>query len=98
MTLAACEKPPLTPFDHERASASLGRANLGACRGSGPPVSGHVTVVFAPTGRAQSAIVDGGPLVGTDAAKCVERILLELSVEPFSGPASRVAQQLRSDQ
>jgi hypothetical protein len=94
--VSACAPPtPVPPFDMDRTSAELGKRRLATCRKSGPPIDGHVTVVFAPSGKAQSAIVDGGALVGTETAKCVEALFLEAEVAPFAGPAGTVRRHFR---
>lgn len=96
IVLSACTPPaPVTPFDMDRTSAELGKRSLAVCRKAGPPVDGHVTVVFAPTGKAQSAMVDGGVLIGTETGKCVEALFLGTEVAPFAGPAGTVRRHFR---
>ena len=96
LTLAACAAPvPLGAFDQARANAVLGSASLASCKASGPAADGHVTVVFSANGKAQSAIVDGGSLIGTAVAKCVESTLLEMTIPSFSGPSGTVRKTFR---
>ncbi len=96
IVVSACTAPaPVTPFDVDRTSAELGKRSLAACHKAGPPVDGHVTVVFAPTGKAQSAMVDGGVLIGTETGKCIEGIFLGAEVAPFTGPAGTVRRRFR---
>ena len=87
--LAACTPTP--PADPTQA---VERADLAACRGAAAPANAHVTVMFAASGEAQSAIVDGGPWIGTSTARCIEEKLRALRVQPFDGPSRRVARTL----
>lgn len=88
-TLAACAPAP--PADPTQA---VERADLASCRVEGPPGDAHVTVVFGANGEAQSAIVDGGPWIGTPTARCIEERLRAQRVRPFDGPSRRVARTL----
>jgi hypothetical protein len=87
--LAACAPAP--PADPTQA---VERADLTSCRGAGPPGDAHVTVVFGASGEALSAIVDGGPWIGTPTARCIEERLRAQRVKPFDGPSRRVARTL----
>lgn len=89
VTLAACAPAP--PADPTQA---VERADVASCRGAGAPGDAHVTVVFGPSGEAQSAIVDGGPWIGTPTARCIEERLRAQRVAPFDGPSRRVARTL----
>ena len=96
LVFSACASPaPVTAFDTDRTSAELGKRSLAACRKSGAPIDGHVTVVFAPSGKAQSAMVDGGALIGTETGKCIEALFLAAEVAPFAGPAGTVRRRFR---
>lgn len=87
--LAACGTPPAAD-----PAQALAQVPLAPCRPPGEPSTAHVTVVFAASGEAQSAIVDGGPWVGTPTARCIEARLLAQRVRPFEGPSQRVARTL----
>ncbi len=86
-TTACAPAPPADP------TQAVERADLASCR-AGPPGDAHVTVVFGASGEAQSAIVDGGPCVGTPTARCIEERLRAQRVKPFDGPSRRVARTL----
>lgn len=80
---------PRPPFDATSANAAVGNVDLASCT-TGAPLDFHATLVFANDGSAESAIVDGGPLAGTPAAACVEKVLRGAKVAPFDGPHATV--------
>lgn len=90
-TLAGLACAPAAPADPTQAVEGV---ELASCRTGGAPGDVHVTVVFAASGEAQSAIVDGGPWIGTPTARCIEERLRAQRVKPFDGPSRRVARTL----
>jgi len=81
--LGACGGPR-SPFDTNVANDGIARVSLAECS-TGTPLDGHVTIVFEPSGQAVTAVVDGGPLAGTPAAACVERVFRTVTIPPFTG-------------
>lgn len=71
-------------FDPNLAHAAIGATSLAACS-TGAPLEGHVTLVFTPEGGVDTAVVDGGDLVGKPVAACVERVFRGVKIAPFSG-------------
>lgn len=80
---------PRPPFDATSANDAVAKVELASCT-TGAPLDFHATLVFANDGSAESAIVDGGPLAGTPAAACVEKVLRGVRVAPFDGPHATV--------
>lgn len=98
-TLLACAtggaKPPLDP---SRPIHAVATADLRACKAlADGKKDAHVSVTFAASGQVTSALVDGGELLGTKAASCIERELGKLEVPPFDGPSQRVARHVSLD-
>lgn len=74
------------PFDRGAAAGALGGVNLQSCRkASGPTGSGHVKVVFLPSGVVASAEVDDSTFKGTPTGGCVARMFRTARVPPFGG-------------
>lgn len=98
LPLSACATEAVGPADPSRAIHAVAEADLRACK---PLAEGkkmaHVSVTFAESGKVVAALVDGGELLGTKAASCIERELGKLRVPPFSGPSQRVARHVSID-
>jgi hypothetical protein len=75
--------------DLDRPAAAVAIASAarraGSCLGPDDARSATVQVTFAPSGRATSAALVSGPLVGTAAGACVARALAGAHVHPFDG-------------
>jgi hypothetical protein len=86
-------EPALAPFDTSSASSALGALvpSAAACLQQGDPsTTVHVTVTFAPSGRATVALVDGPPYAGTTVGGCIARIFRSARVSPFEGSSTTV--------
>ena len=72
-----------------RAASALARISVAHCASdaSGP---GHVSVTFGPQGGVTSAVVDGGPYMGTGSGRCVQNAFMGARVPPFAGGAVTV--------
>ena len=100
----ACAGAP-GQVDRAAAGRSLDAADLSPCRPklalsgakSGVRSAGHATIVFDPSGEVQIATVDGGPLVGTEAGRCVEAALRARRIPAFTGPALKVGRSFHLD-
>ncbi|HZO13537.1 MAG TPA: GYF domain-containing protein [Polyangiaceae bacterium] len=81
------EKKGGAEFDVNAARSALGGA-AGAASGcgkpGGPTGKGRVSVTFAPSGRATTAVV-GPPFAGTPVGSCAAAAFKRASVPPFSG-------------
>lgn len=82
-------EPPksLAPFDPGAASSAMqaAAANAASCREPGTPAGTvRVSVTFAPTGRATTALVSGA-FAGTSVGGCIARTFRAARVEPFEG-------------
>ena len=89
--------PAAPPFDQAEARRSLAVAALAAdkrCAGWSAPQTAPVAVTFAPSGRVTTALVTGGPLLGTAAASCVAQALHGAVVSPFEGEHVTVRQTI----
>ncbi|MCA9629830.1 MAG: hypothetical protein KC766_19295, partial [Myxococcales bacterium] len=76
------------PFDVGAARAALASAAAaaGSCRKEGDPSGmAHVTITFAPSGRATSANISGPPFAGTATGGCIAATMRRAKVPPFSG-------------
>ncbi len=85
IVLTGCIGEPKTPFDANLANEAIEKKSLAECS-TGAPLEGHVAVVFAPSGEAETAVVDGGSIAGTALAQCIERVYRSVRIAPFSGP------------
>jgi hypothetical protein len=88
-------QPPLGTFgsgafDRSAAASALAGVNVQHCSASGHVGTGHVTVVFAPTGRVSEVIVDDANFNGTPAGRCVQTAFFNANVAPFSGTPVRI--------
>lgn len=72
------------PFDKGAALAALGGVNVASCKKDAGG-SGHVKIIFAPSGSVSSATVDDGPFVGTPVGGCVAGKYRGARVPPFAG-------------
>ncbi|MRG93464.1 hypothetical protein [Polyangium spumosum] len=75
-------------FSRSAASSALGAAagRAAGCRSPTDPAgTARVSVTFAPSGRATSAIVNGPPFAGTRTGGCIAAAFRSASVPPFSG-------------
>jgi hypothetical protein len=83
-------------FDRQAAAAALGSVDLTKCRATNAPKGeGHVMVTFAPSGTAQTATVDKGPMVGTPAGKCIAGKFKQAKVPAFKGDTVQVGKIFR---
>jgi hypothetical protein len=88
-TAAAAPEPSVEAvpsFDVNAARAAVAAAARVAA-GCGDGVhkgSAPVAITFAPTGRVTTAVVQGGPLLGTPVASCVAQSMRSASVPPHS--------------
>jgi hypothetical protein len=87
---------PRDGFDKQAAAAALGSVDLTKCRATNAAKGeGHVMVTFAPTGTAQTATVDKGPMVGTPVAKCIAGKFKQAKVPAFKGDVVQVGKTFR---
>jgi hypothetical protein len=78
-------------FDRQAALDAIRGIDLSTCKKNGRPTgTGHVTVVFVPTGDVLYATVDQPPLAGTAEGACIGALLLGVHVAKFGGPAVQV--------
>ncbi|WP_437898181.1 hypothetical protein [Sorangium sp. So ce124] len=84
-------------FDQSAASSVLASAAAAAagCTGEGLTGTARVAVTFAPTGKAMSARVEGGDLVGTATAGCIAAAFRDVAVPPFEGIPVTVMKQVK---
>jgi predicted Zn finger-like uncharacterized protein len=76
------------PFNMGEAKAKLGAAASAASgckKPNGPTGTGRAVIVFAPSGAAQSASINGEPFEGTPTGACVASKFRAVRVPPFSG-------------
>jgi predicted Zn finger-like uncharacterized protein len=76
------------PFNMGEAKAKLGAAASAAAgckKPNGPTGTGRAVIVFAPSGAAQSASINGEPFEGTPTGACVASKFRAVRVPPFSG-------------
>ncbi len=76
------------PFNLAEARTRLSAAAAGAsaCKKSGGPTgTGHVVIVFGPSGNPQSVSVTGAPFSGTPTAACVAARFRAVRVPSFGG-------------
>jgi hypothetical protein len=83
--------PTATGFDFGAALSAVVGADIGP-RQCGPEAIGAATVsvTFAPSGSATRAVVEDGPLRGTDAGSCIARHLRDVTIAPFDGELATV--------
>jgi hypothetical protein len=78
-------------FDRESAASALAQVDLTMCRApKAPRGEGHVKVTFTAEGKATSAVVDRGPMVGTPAAKCIGAQFTKARIPAFKGQPVQV--------
>jgi hypothetical protein len=80
---------PVAPFRAVDALSAMQAVAGGAstCLSSEMDVAAaRVAVTFASSGRVTQAVIDGGPLAGTEQGGCVARVLRTARMDPFSGP------------
>lgn len=82
-------------FDRSEAASALEAVNLSRCHDDAGAIEGHVTVIFDPSGKVRSAVVDEGPLVGTEAGACVARAIESAKIRPFGGVPVRIGKRFR---
>ncbi|WP_441288627.1 hypothetical protein ACSRUE_43005 [Sorangium sp. KYC3313] len=84
-------------FDQSAASSVLASAAAVAagCTGEGLTGTARVAVTFALTGKAMSARVEGGDLVGTATAGCIAAAFRDVAVPPFEGIPVTVMKQVK---
>ena len=81
---ATADTEPVSSADLKRALDNKVTAQVRACL-DGKPGSATVRLSVAPTGRIQGVAVTG-PLAGTPAAACVERVVRTIRLPPWEGP------------
>lgn len=86
-------------FDKSAARAALAEAATAAaaCSGGGPGGEVDVTVTLAPSGKASSARVEEGPLVGTPTGDCIVTAFQRVTVPPFEGAPVKVRKKMSLD-
>lgn len=95
-TPSAAQQSDASTFDRDAASTALSSVDLGKCKTSKAKLGeGHVMVTFTPKGVAAEAVIDRGPMVGTAAQKCIEKIFKKAKVPAFTGDAVRVGKTFR---
>jgi hypothetical protein len=74
------------PFDFSAAMSTVAGTGVGRVQ-CGPDAVGatQVAITFAPSGQATHAVVEDGPLRGTEAGSCVARELRKVQIAPFDG-------------
>ena len=79
------------PFDFTAAMNAVAATSVGPVQ-CGPDAIGPtpVEITFAPSGHATRAVIQNGPLRGSDAGSCVARSLRRVQIAPFSGDAATV--------
>jgi hypothetical protein len=85
---------PRTDFDRAAAAVSIAaaaRSARGCIVSEDLPQTARVRVTFSTSGRATSASIEGGPLVGTAAGACLARALRGAQVHAFEGEPVAVA-------
>jgi hypothetical protein len=94
----ASEPGPATqPFDLAQARRALAAAAIAAdrrCANWSEPQPTPVAVTFAPSGHVTTALVTGGPLLGTAAGSCVAQALHGATVSPFEGELVTIRQTI----
>jgi hypothetical protein len=79
------------PFDRHAlmmAVNAVKAAGFDECKKPGGPTgSGHVRVLFAPTGKVESSIVDQPPFAGTTVGTCVANKFRQMRIPEFAGLA-----------
>lgn len=84
-------QPALFNFSAAASAFSAAESSVSGCKSEGEPSgSGVVTVTFAPSGRVTSAVITGGPLVGTTIGGCVARLFRLAHVPAFDGPPKTI--------
>lgn len=85
------EEEVTADFDKTAAVTAITEVNLSKCKTTNAAKGeGHVLITFAPTGTAQTALVDKGPWVGTPVAKCMAKEFKKAKVPAFKGEAITV--------
>jgi hypothetical protein len=93
MAALGADEPEPRKFDKTAAKAAVGAAARAAksCGDGRTKGGATVNVTYAPSGRATTAIVDGGsPLAGTTVGSCVASMMKGTSVPAFDGAAVTV--------
>jgi len=77
-------------FDRELIAYSLDWVDIHSCVTAAGSATGHIKLIISPTGTISSALIDEGPLKGTDAGRCIEARFRDAHVPPFVGPTRAV--------
>jgi hypothetical protein len=85
---------PFDPADARRALAAAAIAADRRCANWSEPQATPVAVTFAPSGHVTTALVTGGPLLGTAAGSCVAQALHGATVSPFEGELVTIRQTI----
>lgn len=72
-------------FDRAAASSALGAAASAAKGCLGVSSTGSIRVVFAPSGKVSSAVVQSGPFAGTPQGGCIADAFRAARVPAFDG-------------
>lgn len=98
-----CSGPRLVPppaqntareFDRAAAATALAAASSAAKACTGVSGVGRVRVVFAPTGKVSSSVVDSPPFGGTPQGDCIAGVFRQAAVPPFDGSPVAVAKSV----
>lgn len=99
----AAVTPPVQPppaqntareFDRAAAATALAAASSAAKACTGVSGVGRVRVVFAPTGKVSSSVVDSPPFGGTPQGDCIAGVFRQAAVPPFDGSPVAVAKSV----
>lgn len=78
---------PKVGFDTNAIAVALARLRLDECAVPGDSGGhGHVTMVFEPSGRIDTVMLDRGAFRGTKTGDCIVRTHETIVVPPFMGP------------
>lgn len=92
----ASEQAPPFSRDSARAALSAAAGAAQSCRASGAASTrAVVSVTFAPSGRATTAVVSGGSYAGTRAGSCIAQAFRRARVSPFAGSPVTVRKTVR---
>jgi hypothetical protein len=85
-TTPTADLPPFNAAEARSALASAALSAASSCQGTGEGTQlVPVTITFAPSGRATSAIVTGSVYQGTAVGGCIAQVLRATRVSPFAG-------------
>ena len=76
--------PGTGPFDRTAAASAL-NLSVSQCALGNLTGTGHANVTFAPAGNVSAVVVDDANFAGSDAGRCVQRVLARARVPAFTG-------------